>query len=148
VARFLRIHEIQAGFASGTGDVMMILQASTGTGSMNKPGISTAIPKRRYRLGEFTLVVLGEVDSSDGVDYVFIMAVVRGQDPEPGLYVTAERPAGSTGRQLDMRIIMRDGSEVIGQSEAWSQLDAFVEVATSMVSRVLNLSDETPWQLL
>ena len=115
---------------------------------MNKPGIRTAIPKRRYRLGEFTLIVLGEIDSSDGVDYVFIMAVVQGQDPEPGLYITAERPAGDGGRQLDMRIIMRDGSEVIGQSEEWSRLDAFVDEATGMVSRILNLSDETPWQLL
>jgi len=115
---------------------------------MNKPGIGTAIPKRRYRLGEFTLTVLGDIDSSDGVDYCFIMAVIQGQDPEPGLYITAERPAGEKHKQLDMRIIMRDGSEIIGQSAAWSQLDAFVEEATGIVSRVLRLTDETPYQLV
>ena len=28
---------------------------------MSKPGIVTAIPKRRYRLGEFSLTVLGDI---------------------------------------------------------------------------------------
>jgi hypothetical protein len=115
---------------------------------MNKPAIRTAIPKRRYRLGEFTLTVLGEIDSSDGIDYRYITAVIQGQDPEPGLYITAEVPAGSAGKALDMRIIMRDGSEVIGQDAEWNQLDAFAGKCIEIVSRVLNLSDETPYQLL
>ena len=50
---------------------------------MSKPGIVTAIPKRRYTLGEFSLVVLGEIESNDNRDYGYIMAVVRGTDPEP-----------------------------------------------------------------
>lgn len=115
---------------------------------MSKPGIRTAIPKRRYRLGEFTLTVLGEIDSSDGVDYRYIMAVIQGQDPEPGLYITAEQPAGSAGDVLDMRIIMRDGSEVIGQDARWSRLDDFTAEGIDIVSRILSLSDETPYQLL
>jgi len=115
---------------------------------MDKPGIRTAIPKRRYRLGEFTLTVLGEIDSSDGVDYRYIMAVIQGQDPEPGLFITAEVPSGNAGKALDMRIIMHDGSEVIGQDAEWSRLDAFADRAVDIVSRVLNLSDETPYQLL
>ncbi len=114
---------------------------------MSKPGIRTAIPRRRYRLGEFTLTVLGEIDSSDGVDYCFIMAVIHGENKEPGLYVTAERPADGPDRQLAMRVIMRDGAEVIGRSEAWSQLDAFVAESTRVVASILNLTDETPWQL-
>ncbi|MCG6886586.1 MAG: hypothetical protein LJE74_05205 [Proteobacteria bacterium] len=115
---------------------------------MNKPAISTAIPKRRYRLGEFTLTVLGEIDSSDGIDYRYIMAVIQGQDPEPGLYITAELPAGSAGKVLDMRIVMHDGSEVIGQDAQWRRLGAFTARSIDIVSRVLNLSDETPYQLL
>jgi hypothetical protein len=115
---------------------------------MSIPAIKTAIPKRRYRLGEFTLTVLGDIDSSDGVDYRYIMAVIQGQDPEPGLYITAEQPPGTTGKALDMRIIMRDGSEVIGQSAEWSRLDAFSEKGIEIVSRILSLSDETPYQLM
>jgi len=114
----------------------------------NKPGIRTAIPKRRYRFGEFMLTVLGDVESSDGIDYQYIMAVMQGQDPEPGMYITAERPGDSTGRELSMRLVMRDGAEVIGSSDQWVSVDMFTGEAIDIVSRILNLSDETPYQLL
>ena len=112
---------------------------------MKKPGIVTAIPVRRYSFGEFTLTVLGEVESSDGIRYAYVMAVIQGQDPEPGIYITAEREAGSV---CDMRLVMRDGAEIIGRSEQWNNLDMFVEEAVRVVSQVLNLSDEVPYQLL
>jgi hypothetical protein len=115
---------------------------------MNKPGIVTAIPRRRYRYGEFAVVVLGDIESSDGIDYRYIMAVMKGADPEPGLYVTAEK-AGGMGRRSDytMRILMRDGAEVIATSPAWGELDAFVRDGLEIVSEVLDLSDEVPYQL-
>lgn len=113
---------------------------------MNKPGIRTAIPKRRYRLGEFTLTVLGEVDSKDGINYRFILAVIHGQAPEPGMYITAEQVGG--GGLLDMRVILPDGDQIIGRDAAWGQLDQFTGRGIEVVRRVLNLSDETPWQLL
>jgi hypothetical protein len=115
---------------------------------MNKPGILTAIPKRRYKYGEFTVVVLGDIESSDGIDYRYIMAVVKGADPEPGLYLTAEK-AGRMGQQYDytMRILMRDGAEVIATSPAWGELDAFIREGLAIVSEVLELSDEVPYQL-
>jgi hypothetical protein len=113
-----------------------------------RPGIATAIPKRRYRFGEFTLIVLGDIESKDGVDYQYIMAVIRGEDPEPGIYITAERGGGESQREFSMRFIMRDGSEVIGASTGWGELDAFVEEATGIVARVLSLSDETPYRLM
>jgi len=113
-----------------------------------RPGIATAIPKRRYKFGEFTLIVLGDIESKDGVDYQYIMAVVRGEDPQPGIYITAERGGGENPREFSMRFIMQDGSEVIGNSARWGDLDAFVEEATGIVTRVLSLSDETPWRLM
>ncbi len=115
---------------------------------MNKPGIMTAIPRRRYRYGEFTVVVLGNIESNDGIDYRYIMAVVKGVDTEPGLYVTAEK-TGGTGQNSDytMRIIMRDGAEVIATSPAWGALEAFVGEALEIVGEVLDLSDEVPYQL-
>ena len=115
---------------------------------MNKPGIMTTIPRRRYKYGEFTVVVLDDIESNDGIDYRYIMAVVKGADSEPGLYVTAER-ATRTGQQSDyaMRILMRDGAEVIATSPAWSELDAFVREGLEIVGEVLDLSDEVPYQL-
>lgn len=112
---------------------------------MSKPSISTAIPLRRYKFGEFTLTVLGDIESPDSMNYHYILAVVQGDDPEPGLYVTAERGAGA---DMAMRIMMNDGDEVIGFSDQWRDLDVFAEESINIVSRVLNLSDETPYQLM
>ena len=114
----------------------------------DRPGIATAIPKRRYRLGEFTLIVLGDVESKDGIDYRYIMAVIRGEDPEPGIYITAEQGGVERPQEIRMRFIMRDGSEIIGSSTRWADLDAFIAEATAIVIRVLNLSDETPYRLM
>lgn len=111
---------------------------------VSKPVISTAIPLRRYRFGEFSLTVLGDIEAPDEVSYRFIMAVVQGDDPEPGLYVTAEQEAGE---DMAMRIMMRDGDEVIGHSGLWRELDGFVDESIRIVSQVLNLTDETPYQL-
>ena len=115
---------------------------------MSKPGILTAIPRRRYRYGEFTVIVLGDIESSDGIDYRYIMAVVKGADTEPGLYLTAEK-AGGIGSQSDytMRILMRDGAEVLATSPAWGELEVFVREGLNIVGEVLDLSDEVPYQL-
>lgn len=117
---------------------------------MNKPGIVTAIPRSRYKFGEFTVTVLGNIESNDGIEYHHIMAVVRGNDPEPGLYITAEQavPGVTEGGDLAMRIIMRDGDGIIGSSNAWRDRDVFVDEALTLVSKILNLSDEVPYQLM
>ena len=114
---------------------------------MSKPVFKTAIPKRRYKLGEFSIVVLGEIESDDEADYQYILAVVQGQAPGPGLYITAERPA-VPGGDYSMRIMMKDGAEVIGSSKEWSNVEPFVDEALGIVSRVLNLSDETAYRLV
>jgi hypothetical protein len=115
---------------------------------MNKPGIVTAIPKRRYRYGEFTVVVLGDIESSDGIDYRYIMAVVKGADPEPGLYLTAEKGrGGDRGGDYTMRMLMQDGAEVISASPDWAVLETFTRDALEIVRQVLQLSDEVPRQL-
>ena len=69
--------------------------------TMNKPGIVTAIPRHRYKYGDFTVVVLGDIESNDSVDYHLVMAVVWGSDPDPGLYVTAERTPQSGNGSAD-----------------------------------------------
>ena len=121
---------------------------SQGREGMNKPGIMTAIPRRRYSYGEFTVVVLGDVESNDGIDYRYIMAVVKGEDTEPGLYVTAEKTGGrSQHSDYTMRILMRDGAEVIATSPAWGELEAFVKEGLEIVGDVLDLPDEVPYQL-
>jgi hypothetical protein len=46
-----------------------------------------------------------------------------------------------------MRILMRDGAEVIASSPAWGELEAFVQEGLEIVGEVLDLSDEVPYQL-
>jgi hypothetical protein len=117
---------------------------------MNKPGIVTAIPRRRYKFGEFTVVILDEIESNDSVDYHLVMAVVRGNDPDPGIYITAERTpqAGVDTGDYTMRIIMRDGSEVLGTSNEWKNIEVFANETLDIVSRVLQLTDEVPYRLM
>ena len=131
------------------GDHRQYDQDMQGPETMNKPGIVTAIPRRRYTYGEFSVAILGEIESNDAVTYRYIMAVMKGSDPAPGIYITAEQ-AGTADPDpnYNMRIIMRDGAEIIGTSTAWGDLDAFASEALGVVGQVLNLSDEVPYQLM
>jgi hypothetical protein len=117
---------------------------------MNKPGIVTAVPRRRFKYGEFGVVILGDVESNDDKNYRYIMAVIKGTDPEPGIYITAEQDhaAGQGGADYTMRIVMRDGAEVIGSSSDWHNLDAFANEALGIVGQLLNLGDEEPYRLM
>ncbi len=108
---------------------------------MAKPDIKTGIPQRRYRLGAFTLVILGEIESDDPVQYKYILAAVHEGDSEPGMYITVERVRGGEAA-YQLRVLMRDGEEVVGSSDDYGDLDSFVEEAVRVVKAVLNLADE------
>jgi hypothetical protein len=111
---------------------------------IERPGIATAIPKRRYKVGGFTFVILGEIDSTDGRDYRWILAAVVEGRSEPGMYITAERlpqEAGGAGR-YGVRLILPGGSRVLDRSDAYQDLDAFAGAAVDLARTVLNLGDE------
>lgn len=117
---------------------------------IHAPKISSAIPRRRYRVGQFTMVVLGDVDSPDAADYRYILAAVVEGDSEPGLYISSERASAAHRAQGShiMRVIMRDGAQVIGASDRWTELSLFVEDALSTAVRILNLADEEVRRLM
>lgn len=115
---------------------------------MSVPQINTAIPKRRYQLGEFIVSILGEVESGDGVDYRYVMAVAREADPVPRLFVSAERNTSGTPGTWAMRVSMPDGAQVIGASDDWNDVDRFTHEAIALVQKMLNLEDEEPYRLL
>ncbi len=116
----------------------------------DKPKIDTAIPQRRYQLGAYTVVILGDIESSDGKDYRYVAAVVREGDPEPGMYLAAERPAGQrpADAAYDMRVIMRDGTQVIGNSNRWVGVEEFSTDALGLAASILDLQDEQPYRLM
>ena len=113
---------------------------------MNAPKIQTAIPQRRYQFGEYTGVVLGEIESGDEVKYQYILALVREGEDRPSFYVTAEKNPRSRAQEGShrLRVITQGLDEEIGSSDAWSELDAFCAEAFTVVAKVLGLPDEQP----
>ncbi len=111
----------------------------------HKPQIRTAVPKRRYQLGEYLVSVLGEIDSKDGNDYRYILAALVEGESEPGLYVTAERLRPG---EYAMRVIMRDGAQVIASSDRWGDLESFAADALEAVIKILGLDDEQVRRLM
>ncbi|MDD3448901.1 MAG: hypothetical protein PHF72_07715 [Gammaproteobacteria bacterium] len=117
---------------------------------MDAPRIGTAIPKRRYQLGEYGLVVLGEVASLDGRDYTWIMALTRDGEARPDLFVTSEaNPPGEREQGSHrLRVIAASGEKVLGSSDGLSDIDNFATVAIGITKQLFKLEDEQEMQLL
>jgi len=113
---------------------------------MKAPGIRTAIPQRRYALGDYSIVVLGDIDSDDGIDYRYVFAMVRHGAKEPEFYVLSVRGAGS-GSDHALRVMSPTLDRELDVSAIWRDLDAFCTQAISLAQQVLNLSDETVHRL-
>lgn len=110
---------------------------------MDKPKITTAIPQRRYQFGEYGVTVLGEVESPDPPNYTFILAMVKEGDPEPSAFVLCDRRRRGD-YSYRVRFIMDGFNEVMGESDDWGNLDVFCEFALQVVTKALDLGDETP----
>lgn len=116
---------------------------------MQAPNIRTAVPKRRYQIGEYNVVVLGEVESNDPQQYRFIMAVVPEGENQPVFYVTSEKARRGEAVQGShrLRVIADRLHEDLGVSDRWAELEAFTEEGLSVVRKALGLMDEQPFQL-
>jgi hypothetical protein len=121
----------------------------TGVTLMQAPKIQTAIPQRRYQLGGYSGVVLGEIESGDDVKYRYILALVREGEAKPGFYVTAEKNPRRRAHEGShrLRVITQGLDEEIESSDRWEDLDAFCEAALELAGKVLGLSNEEPVQL-
>lgn len=116
---------------------------------MQAPKIQTAIPQRRYQLGPYQAVLLGDIESGDAVRYSYILALVREGEAKPSLYVTAERNPRARAHEGShrLRIISDTLTEELGSSDAWAQLDAFAGEALRLVAQVLGLGEQTPHRI-
>ena len=113
---------------------------------MNVPQINTAIPKRRYQLGDFGITILGDVESGDGNEYQYVFALVQDGKSDPSLYITAVKIAASDDYTLHLSApnMERD----LDTSPAWRDLDHFCEQGISIAQQILGLKDEFPHRLL
>lgn len=116
----------------------------------DRPIIRTAIPKRRYQVGDFGVSLLGEVESADPRSYRYILAFVQTGQTQPSFYVCAEQtpPAVAGQRRYGLRIINEVMSEVVDTSDAWGNLDAFAEQGLKLGTQALGLQQEQVLRLM
>lgn len=116
---------------------------------MSLPKISTAIPHRRYRFGEFMVTVLGDIASPDTVDYRYLMAFIKDGEQQPSTYVSCERAVGEHAKQgrYQIRVINRTLNEVMDASNDFAQLDAFCHQGLELGRQLLALQDEEAYQV-
>lgn len=110
---------------------------------MAAPAIRTAVPKRRYQLGDHQLVVLGEIDSGDGIDYRYIVAAVREGQARPHIFVACERNTTQPGAgRWQLRLIAENLSQVMATGDEYGDLDALMQAAAPLLQQALALGDE------
>ncbi|MGD2081488.1 MAG: hypothetical protein PVF91_00885 [Chromatiales bacterium] len=113
------------------------------------PVIRTAIPKRRYQVGDYGVTVLGDIDGGDGREYRFIMAFVEQGKREPGLFVCSERNRGTPADGThSLRVVNSAMSEVLESADRWADLDAFCEQGLEIGRRALGLGSEEAMRLM
>lgn len=110
---------------------------------MDAPKIQTAIPRRRYQIGEYQAVLLGEVESGDGRRYDYILALVRDGERQPQCFVTAERMPPK--RRVDgshlLRLVTAAFTEELGQADEWGDIDRFADEALRLAARTLAIDE-------
>lgn len=112
------------------------------------PVIRTAIPKRRYRVGDQNVTVLGEIESGDGVNYRWIMAFVQDGQVRPGFYVCAEKNRPGNDAAYRLRVVNAVMSEVVDQSDGLADLDTFAEEGLRLGRGALGLGNEPVARLM
>ena len=118
---------------------------------MQKPDISRAIPRQRYKFGAYTIVVLGEIESKDANQYVHLLAAIKDGHNEPEVYITCEKapPESSSSGSHIVRVFaeqldQQESGKIIDQSDTWSESSAFISYALSGFQQMLQLQDEQP----
>jgi hypothetical protein len=118
------------------------------TEPMDAPKITTAIPQRRYRLGGYSAVVLGEIESPDAARYRYILALVREGESKPSFYVTSEknpRAKAAAGSHC-LRVISSALREELESSDRFADLEGFSAAALEVAAQTLGIS-ATPERL-
>lgn len=111
---------------------------------MALPTIQSAIPKRRYQFGEFTITLLTDINSSDPVSYLYIAAVLREGEPEPEVYITCEATTSNDENTYRIRVLSKQDEHIISQDKQWRHEQKFCDYALQGIQQMFELSDETP----
>lgn len=116
---------------------------------MNFPKISTAIPQQRYRLGDYAVTVLGDIESPDEADYRYLMAYIKDGEQQPSVYISCERAMGEQRKQgrYQIRVINRSLDEVMGADDELAKLAVFSAQGLELGRQLLGLQEEQAYPL-
>jgi len=121
-----------------------------GASMKDRPVISTAIPKRRFQIGDYGVTLLGEIASSDRTGYRYILAFVRMGQREPELYVCSqEAPPGERSQgAYRLRLVSEAMSEDLDVGDQWGNLDTFSDQGLALGIQALGLQSEMVARLM
>ena len=108
------------------------------------PHIQSAIPKKRYQYGEFTITLLTDIQSNDTPNYLYLMAAVREGSPQPEVYITCESVIQDETKTYQVRVLSDKQEHIISTKQQWGNEKAFCEYALEGISQMFELSDEQP----
>ena len=108
------------------------------------PSIVTAIPRRRYQYGEFSVTLLTEITSQDSISYLYIAAVMQDGNTSPELYITCESIPENEANKFRVRVLSMQDEHIISESSEWRNEQAFCDFALQGVAQMFELSDEKP----
>ena len=109
---------------------------------MALPKIQTAIPVRRYKYGEYTATLLADISSKDGVNYRFLMALVKDGGTNPEVYITHEQTVEGSTDRYRTRVLTADNEHIIDQQVQALKQAAFCDFALNGIQQMFGLSDE------
>jgi hypothetical protein len=111
---------------------------------MALPTIQSAIPKRRYQFGEFTITLLTDIKTSDIVSYLFIAAVLREGSSNPEVYITCEPTTLNDKNTFRIRVLSEQEEHIINVDKQWRHEQEFCDYALQGIQQMFELTDESP----
>ena len=108
------------------------------------PTIQSAIPKRRYKFGEFIITILSDIETQNAESYLYVAAVLRDGSTQPEVYITCEPSTSENKNSYLVKVLSKDGEHIISEDKQWKQEQKFCEYALEGIQQMFELTDEIP----
>lgn len=116
----------------------------------DRPIIKTAVPVRRYQIGDVTLTLLDHIESGDQRRFRYLLAFVPLGQREPSLYVCAAGGQSGANELGPYRLLVINEvmTEELDSDPRWGDLETFVEQGIQLGAQLLGLQQEQIVRLL
>ena len=114
------------------------------------PKIGRALPKRRYQIGEYSAVLLGEIENVENFHFIYFLAMVKDGDREPSICISFEQEMASDAddQPYSINLYTKDQKQILAYSPQALSMDEFDKGALQTAMKILQLTDEKPCRLL